>query len=99
MTKCFNAREGIFAFRTVDILALLLARRRVSMPARAFLLFGQITRAVTEWVKKGFNAREGIFAFRTLRQMKVPGWVDSMVSMPARAFLLFGQGGWNDVKS
>ena len=36
----FNAREGIFAFRTYRSALEHFARWFVSMPARAFLLFG-----------------------------------------------------------
>ncbi len=42
-------------------------RRWVSMPARAFLLFGRPrTRRGSDTPFVGFNAREGIFAFRTV---------------------------------
>ena len=88
----FNAREGIFAFRTFPTpgsftslhpqfqcprghfcfsdaavrAARETRRQRVSMPARAFLLFGRMT-------------------------PPCPSRGCSKVSMPARAFLLFGQ--------
>ena len=62
----------------------------VSMPARAFLLFGQLLALHLFSKHKSFNAREGIFAFRT-GDTAADWWLENLfVSMPARAFLLFG---------
>ena len=88
--QSFNAREGIFAFRTPwrgcgrpwhywfqcprghfcfsDPVAVAEEAgdvHYVSMPARAFLLFGLVWKVKRGRPKDGFNAREGIFAFRT----------------------------------
>ena len=63
---------------------------RVSMPLRAFLLFGQAGYIDTlTGPDEGFNALAGIFAFRTL-DLNTGAIQVRNVSMPLRAFLLFG---------
>ena len=64
----FNAREGIFAFRTSGAHPHVSAPVEVSMPARAFLLFGLVFSRRCLRATTGFNAREGIFAFRTRKR-------------------------------
>ena len=63
----FNALAGIFAFRTQRCAARRPPPRcAVSMPLRAFLLFGQDAAGVPSCrVQMRFNALAGIFAFRT----------------------------------
>ena len=89
--KCFNAREGIFAFRTQPFRHFLHARvNPVSMPARAFLLFGLVDTlpSLAEYHK--FQCPRGHFCFSDVAEQG-EGSPRPSVSMPARAFLLFGQ--------
>ena len=63
----FNALAGIFAFRTIPRHELRFGGHGVSMPLRAFLLFGpDDMRSTYAGRDESFNALAGIFAFRTL---------------------------------
>ena len=89
---CFNAREGIFAFRTrQQWLVAAGEATRVSMPARAFLLFGPSISAPhsqSGCIRVSMPARAFLlFGPPRKRGDRV---LHGGVSMPARAFLLFG---------
>ena len=63
--KSFNALAGIFAFRTEQSAPPLGYCPHVSMPSRAFLLFGRMFTSGKFCIFIRFNALAGIFAFRT----------------------------------
>ena len=66
-TTRFQCPRGHFCFSDMNEGERDGSPNQVSMPARAFLLFGRPrTRRGSDTPFVGFNAREGIFAFRTL---------------------------------
>jgi len=95
----FNAREGIFAFRTRPRWGgSAPAPTQVSMPARAFLLFGRGVNVTLQKriLKVSMPARAFLLFGRLCEDEQ---WhKHGRVSMPARAFLLFGpMGGWRNI--
>ena len=88
----FNAREGIFAFRTARVRCHGAGSELRRFNAREGIF---AFRTIAEARERGeaaisFNAREGIFAFRTIGCTRRAASAFP-VSMPARAFLLFGR--------
>ena len=86
----FQCPRGHFCFSDARIANCGNALCNVSMPLRAFLLFGRTMCVLSSAHSPCFNALAGIFAFRT-DEGAIHPLLNWWVSMPSRAFLLFGR--------
>ena len=90
MPPGFNALAGIFAFRTWHKpLRIASANKQVSMPSRAFLLFGRKRRHGARRGGRWFQCPRGHSCFSDGASVRSFA-LRLTVSMPSRAFLLFG---------
>ena len=86
----FQCPRGHFCFSDQRSAACRRARHSVSMPSRAFLLFGRQHHCIGRADREGFQCPRGHFCFSDHRSQQWGKLSLCLVSMPSRAFLLFG---------